>query len=79
MTGGILTVTVSALLEDPFEVSRVLKLVDQHPLWMCYIHPYVLAALIRRDYPDSDPRTLVQSWVFPARITSVFAELGGQG
>ena len=63
VTGGIVTVTAAALMEDPFGVYRIMKLVEQHPFWMCYIHPYVLAALIKRDYPNSDPSTLVQSYV----------------
>lgn len=58
--GGILTITAPALMEDPFGVYRLIKLIDQHPLWMCYIHPYVLAALVCRDYPDANLSALIE-------------------
>ncbi len=54
-TGGIVTFTVSAFKDDPFGLYRLVKLVEEHPLWMCYIHPYVLAALFKRDHPVADP------------------------
>lgn len=54
-TGGIVTFTVSAFKDDPFGLYRLVKLIEEHPLWMCYIHPYVLAALFKRDHPVADP------------------------
>ncbi|KAI0702474.1 hypothetical protein BC835DRAFT_1320860 [Cytidiella melzeri] len=62
--GGIVTFTPAALLEDPLGIYKLIKMVDQHPLWMCYVHPYVLAALFKQDYANSDPVAVVERGEF---------------
>ncbi|KAI0343935.1 hypothetical protein BDW22DRAFT_1327569, partial [Trametopsis cervina] len=59
--GGIMSVTPAAVRERRFDVYDLIKLVDEHPLWMCYIHPYVIGALVKLTYPTTDPSTLGES------------------
>ncbi|KAI0094587.1 hypothetical protein BDY19DRAFT_913567 [Irpex rosettiformis] len=58
--GGVITFTASALREDVFSACRLIKLAEQHPLWVSYVHPYVLAAIFKRDYSRHDPATVVE-------------------
>jgi hypothetical protein len=67
-TGGILTFSPRALWEDPLGAYRLVRLADQHPFWMSYIHPYVLAALVKRDYATVDPIPLVERSVYQCSI-----------
>lgn len=46
-SGGILTFTPGALLQNAPELYALLANVDKHPLWMCYVHPYTVAAAAR--------------------------------
>lgn len=40
--GGIATFTPHAILNDPYGVLKLIREIHHHPLWECYILPYVL-------------------------------------
>ncbi|GJE87775.1 Chromatin organization modifier domain-containing protein [Phanerochaete sordida] len=58
--GGVVTFSAKAIIEDPFKVCDLIEQLHQHPLWVCYIHPFVLAAVAKTSYPGSDPGSLVR-------------------
>lgn len=55
-----MTFTADACFKNIFDVCRLVEKADQHPLWVSYVHPYVLACLFRRDHPRADPETVVE-------------------
>ncbi|KIP11426.1 hypothetical protein PHLGIDRAFT_474501 [Phlebiopsis gigantea 11061_1 CR5-6] len=57
--GGVVTFTAKAILEDPFEVYRLIEQISQHPLWMCYVHPCAVAAVAKTSYPATDVLSLL--------------------
>ncbi|THH02520.1 hypothetical protein EW026_g379 [Hermanssonia centrifuga] len=62
--GGIVTFTPKAIIENPFEVYKVIAQIDRHPLWMCYINPCVVAAVAKLSYPDHDPLAIMKQGEF---------------
>lgn len=40
--GGIVTFTVESLLEDPFQVAKLMHQIHKHPHWESYLFPPVL-------------------------------------
>lgn len=56
-----MTFMPGAIMDDPFGTSKLITKVNEHPLWVCYIHPLALAALVKLDYPAHDPSTLLDS------------------
>lgn len=55
ISGGVVTFTPSALYEDPWGVINTMKVIDKHPLWICYILPSVLGMAIKLSSPGEDP------------------------
>ncbi|KAJ6627259.1 hypothetical protein B0H10DRAFT_431154 [Mycena sp. CBHHK59/15] len=53
--GGIVTFTPDALYEDPWGMISKMKIIDQHPLWTCYILPSVFGMAIKLSGADEDP------------------------
>ena len=55
LTGGVLTFTANALLNDLDGVDRLIERVDSHEHWACYVTPIVLGAAVRQakelEYP----------------------------
>lgn len=41
--GGVVTFTARAVAEDPKGVEALIKRIDKHPLWVCYVLPEVVA------------------------------------
>ena len=70
-TGGVLTILPNAIMEDPFGVYKVIQEANEHPLWVCYIHPFVLGVLVNVDYPDHDPVTLSERYAFCCTFISL--------
>ncbi|KAJ7783426.1 hypothetical protein DFH07DRAFT_787675 [Mycena maculata] len=62
--GGVVTFTPSALYEDPWGVINTMKVIDKHPLWMCYILPSVLGMASKLTSPDEDPLAAFDREVF---------------
>ncbi|KAJ7770779.1 hypothetical protein DFH07DRAFT_914458 [Mycena maculata] len=62
--GGVVTFTPSALYEDPWGVINTMKVIDKHPLWMCYILPSVLGMATKLASPDDDPLAAFDRGVF---------------
>lgn len=63
--GGIITFTANALLDDLMGVEQLIRQIDKHPLWTCYIHPNVLSVFIRMSCPGGDdPVSLFMRYVF---------------
>jgi len=52
--GGIVCVSPSAFAECPSATYRLLDMLEQHPLWDCFVTPGVVA-LAARQNRDSDP------------------------
>lgn len=53
-SGGIVTFTANAMLDDLPEVERLIQQIDKHPFWTSYIHPHTLAVFIRKSCPDGE-------------------------
>ena len=62
--GGVATFTAKAILEDPFEIYRLIKQISQHPLWTCYVHPCVVAAVAKISYPGVDILSVLKRCAF---------------
>ncbi|KAJ7462715.1 hypothetical protein B0H11DRAFT_2053966 [Mycena galericulata] len=62
--GGVVTFTPSALYEDPWGVINTMKVIDKHPLWMCYILPSVLAMATKQSSPGEDPLAAFDTGVY---------------
>ncbi|EKM60867.1 uncharacterized protein PHACADRAFT_204012 [Phanerochaete carnosa HHB-10118-sp] len=58
--GGVATFSAKAILQDPFKVYELIEQFDEHPLWTCYIHPSVIAAVAKISYPGSDVISLLR-------------------
>lgn len=58
--GGVVTFTAKAIVEDPFQIYKLIEQISQHPLWMCYVHPCVVAAVARLSYPSTNVMTLIK-------------------
>lgn len=57
------TFSAKAIIENPFKVYDLIELFYQHPLWTCYIHPSVVAAVAKTSYPDIDVVPLLKQSV----------------
>ncbi len=53
-TGGIVTISPSVFAECPSTAHRLLDMLEQHPLWDCFVTPGVVA-LTARQNRGSDP------------------------
>ncbi|KAJ7275361.1 hypothetical protein B0H12DRAFT_254778 [Mycena haematopus] len=53
--GGVVTVTASALYEDPWGIVDKIKVINKHPLFTCYMLPTVFGMAIRLCSPEEDP------------------------
>lgn len=42
-TGGVVTFTPRAVAQHPDKVMQLIKAIDQHPLWVSYVIPEVVA------------------------------------
>lgn len=48
LPGGIVTFTVTALLENPLCIIDLVEQIHRHPHWECYILPTVFAVFVRQ-------------------------------
>ena len=72
-TGGIVCVSPSVFAECPSTTYRLLDLVEQHPLWDCFVTPGVVA-LAARQNRGSDPISELEKWVPCVCLFSEFAD-----
>ena len=69
-----MTFTPMAILRSPFEIYDLIVKLDKHPLWTCYIHPLVVAAVARLAYGDHDPVRMLEKYV-PCHVVSAVANI----
>ncbi|KZT21687.1 hypothetical protein NEOLEDRAFT_1181525 [Neolentinus lepideus HHB14362 ss-1] len=50
--GGVVTFTPSSLADTPLKTLELISRIDEHPLWLCYVTPAVVAAVFRQVYKD---------------------------
>ncbi|KAA1468561.1 hypothetical protein DENSPDRAFT_474387 [Dentipellis sp. KUC8613] len=62
--GGIATFTWTAYMENPVALDQFIAMVEDHPLWSCYVTPSAIAMLVREGC-GSDPLSAFQSGDFP--------------
>jgi hypothetical protein len=55
VTGGIVTLTPHALLEDPIGAVQLMRQIAIHPFWDCYLLPSVIGMASRILYEGADP------------------------
>lgn len=53
-----MTFTHNALLENPIAVGILIKQLQKHPFWDCYLLPSVLTVFVRMASGDEDPATV---------------------
>ena len=51
-SGGVVTFTARAVAEDPTGTEELIKRIDKHPYWTCYVLPEVVA--LAREMTQSD-------------------------
>ncbi|KAH9937573.1 uncharacterized protein B0H18DRAFT_1113390 [Fomitopsis serialis] len=56
--GGVVTFTPSAILSNIVGVYELIKKIDEHPIWDCYILPSVVAMLAKSTCQDQNPLAL---------------------
>ncbi len=61
-TGGIATISPSVFVECPSAAYKLLDMLEQHPLWDCFVTPGVVA-LAARQTQGSDPVSEFERWV----------------
>jgi hypothetical protein len=54
-SGGIVTFTPSALLEDPIGVYKLVAQIVKHPLWACYLLPSAIGMVAKLTREGEDP------------------------
>jgi hypothetical protein len=52
VTGGIVTFTPAALLEDPIGTADLMRRISMHPFWDCYVLPSTIGLAVRREGTD---------------------------
>lgn len=63
LTGGVVTFTFTALLENPVAVADIIEKIYSHRLWSCYILPSVFSMFIRLACPGTDPVVTYKEYV----------------
>ncbi|EMD41671.1 hypothetical protein CERSUDRAFT_110243 [Gelatoporia subvermispora B] len=53
--GGVVTFTPTALIKDPIGITNLVRKVDEHPLWTCFILPSVLAMAAKLVSQNASP------------------------
>ena len=51
---------MKAIIEDPFRVFGLIDMLHEHPLWICYVHPIVVAGLVKMSYPSGNVAALIK-------------------
>jgi hypothetical protein len=54
-TGGVVTFTVDALVEDPVGTAQLMRQISTHPFWDCYLLPSAVGLAIRLLCEGVDP------------------------
>ncbi|KZT06371.1 uncharacterized protein LAESUDRAFT_726201, partial [Laetiporus sulphureus 93-53] len=62
--GGVVMFTPSAVLEDIFGCYDLMRKIDEHPLWQCYILPSVVTMLAKFTCQGQNPLTLLDKGDF---------------
>lgn len=62
--GGVVTFTPAAVIENIVGTYELIKKIDEHPLWQCYILPSVVAMLAMLTCQDQAPLTLFDQGEF---------------
>jgi hypothetical protein len=70
--GGVVTFTVKSLLEDPCAVCDLIRRIDKHPHWVCFILPCVLAAAAKLSAGRGDPLSQYDELVSRVTFTLAF-------
>ncbi|TFY65795.1 hypothetical protein EVG20_g5292 [Dentipellis fragilis] len=73
--GGIATFTWTAYMENPVALDQFISMVEDHPLWSCYVTPSAMAMLVREGC-GSDPLSAFQSGNFPFETLFSMIERG---
>ncbi|EJD37586.1 hypothetical protein AURDEDRAFT_173351 [Auricularia subglabra TFB-10046 SS5] len=71
LCGGVLTFTARAVAESPDDVKALIRRIDEHPLWVCYVLPEVVA-LVR----DMTHSPVYEKSKLADSVSSVSALLG---
>ncbi|KAI0936045.1 hypothetical protein AcV5_004288 [Taiwanofungus camphoratus] len=56
--GGIITFTPSVIIEHLAGICSLIKKIDEHPLWECYLLPSVVALVAKLTCQEQNPLTL---------------------
>lgn len=67
--GGVVTFTPAAVIENIVGTYELIKKIDEHPLWQCYILPSVVAMLAMLTCQDQAPLTLFDQYVMTSFST----------
>lgn len=54
-SGGVVTFTPRAIVENPEGVEKLISKLNEHPMWECYILPSVLAMIVDVVKSDNGP------------------------
>lgn len=54
--------TPSALLNDPLDVNNRIRQVGRHTLWIGYIRPVVLGAVLKMCCKNADPLSALERY-----------------
>ncbi|THH16827.1 hypothetical protein EW146_g3874 [Bondarzewia mesenterica] len=73
--GGIVTFTPSVFREHPLAVYKVISMLEEHPLWDCYIVPSVVA-MVARETSGTEPLTALEKGDFVHAILLDMIEEG---
>ena len=55
LTGGIVTFTPKALMDNPIGAVQLMRQISQHPFWDCYILPSVAGMALKSLCEGTDP------------------------
>ncbi|KAJ7125114.1 hypothetical protein C8R44DRAFT_874952 [Mycena epipterygia] len=72
LLGGIVTFTPEALLGDTWGVLNIIRHIDAHPLWACYVIPQVVGMAMRLNECREDDSLQEYRDVLPLALDRIF-------